>query len=136
MKMNKLLSLAVATSLFATFAMAGTSTMNFAKKYEKECQGCHGPIHQGGVGLDLRPKALKKKSREMLAETIMNGRENTAMPAWSSTFSKDDASGMVDWLMDWKNTVELKLDFDKVHKSWTKLADRDALAKKYPKQWM
>ena len=133
MKLNKLLSLAAATSLAATMAMAGTSNMDFAKVFEKECQGCHGPIHQGGVGSDLRPKALKKKSREFLAETILNGRENTAMPSWSSKFSKDDASGMIDWLMDWKNTVELKLSLDEVHKSWTKLADREALAKKYPK---
>ena len=40
----------------------------------------------------------------------MNGIENTAMPAWNSSFSKDDAAGMIDWLMDWKNTVELTLD--------------------------
>ena len=132
MKLNKILGLAVATSFAASMAIAGTSSMNFAEKYEKECQGCHGPIHQGGVGSDLRPKALKKKNREFLAETILNGRENTAMPAWNTTFSKDDATGMVDWLMDWKNTVELKLDFKEVHDTWQKLADVDALAKKYP----
>ena len=107
--------------------------MDMAKMFEKECQGCHGPIHQGGVGSDLRPKALKKKNHEMLAETILNGRENTAMPAWKEKFSKDDAAAMVAWLMDWKNTVELKLDLGEVKKSWTKLADREALAKKYPK---
>jgi len=133
MKIKKLFSLAAATCVAATMATAGTSKMDFAKMYEKECQGCHGPIHQGGVGSDLRPKALKKKNREFLAETILNGRENTAMPSWKDKFSKDDAAGMIDWLMDWKNTVELKLDFDEVHKSWTKLADREALAKKYPK---
>jgi len=132
MKWNRVLGLAAATSLVATLAMAGTSKMDFAKVYEKECQGCHGPIHQGGVGSDLRPAALKKKSREFLAETILNGRENTAMPAWNHMFSKDDATGMVDWLMDWKNTVELTLDLDEVQKTWTKLADVDELAKKYP----
>jgi len=133
MKLNKLLSLTAVTCVTATMAMAGTSNMNFAEKYEKECQGCHGPIHQGGVGSDLRPKALKKKNREFLAERILHGVENTAMPAWSSSFSKDDATGMVDWLMDWKNTVELTLDLDEVKKTWTKMADRKALAKKYPK---
>ena len=131
--MNKFLSIAAATSLAASFALAGTSSMNFADKYEKECQGCHGPIHQGGVGSDLRPKALKKQSAEHLAEKIMNGVENTAMPAWNSSFSKDDAAGMINWLMDWKNTVELTLTLDEVHGTWTKLADREALAKKYPK---
>jgi len=34
--------------------------------------------------------------------------------------------------MDWKNTVELKLSLKDVQKSWTKLADVDELAKKYP----
>ena len=131
--MNKILSIAAATALTASFAFAGTSSMDFAQKFEKECQGCHGPIHQGGVGSDLRPKALKAKSREFLAERIMNGVENTAMPAWNTSFSKDDAAGMIDWLMDWKNTVELTLDLDEVKKTWTKMADREALAKKYPK---
>jgi len=133
MKLNKLIGLVITTSFVATLAIAGTSKMDFAKKYEKECQGCHGPIHQGGVGSDLRPAVLKKKSREFLAETIMNGRKNTAMPAWKEKFNKDDASGMIDWLMDWKNTVELTLDLDKVKQTWAKLADREALAKKYPK---
>jgi len=132
MKLNRLIGLAAVISLAATLAMAGTSKMDFAKVFEKECQGCHGPIHQGGVGSDLRPKVLKKKSREFLAETIMNGRKNTAMPAWKAKFSKDDAAGMIDWLMDWKNTVELTLSLDEVKKSWAKLADVDKLAKKYP----
>jgi len=131
--MKRILSIAAATALTASFAFAGSSTMDFAKKYEKECQGCHGPIHQGGVGSDLRPKALKAKSREFLAERILNGVENTAMPAWNSSFSKDDATGMIDWLMDWKNTVELTLDLEEVKKTWTVMADREALAKKYPK---
>jgi len=133
MKLNRILGLAAATSLVATLAMAGTSKMDFAAKFEKECQGCHGPIHQGGVGSDLRPKALKKQEGHVLVEKILNGVENTAMPAWNSSFSKDDAAGMVDWLMDWKNTVELTLDLDEVKKTWVKLADREALAKKYPK---
>ena len=105
MKLKRILGLAAATSLAATMAMAGTSSMDFAKKFEKECQGCHGPIHQGGVGSDLRPKALKSKNAESLAAAIMHGVENTAMPAWDSSFSADDAAGMINWLMDWKNTV-------------------------------
>jgi nitrite reductase (NO-forming)/hydroxylamine reductase len=128
MKVNKFLSIAAAAGLMVTVSMAGTSKMDFAKMYEKECQGCHGPIHQGGVGSDLRPKALKKKNREMLAEVILNGRENTAMPAWKDKFSKDDASGMIDWLMDWKNTVELTLSLFAVQKTWTKMADVEELA--------
>ncbi len=133
MRLNKLVMSVAAISVVASGLFAGTSKMNFAEKYEKECQGCHGPIHQGGVGFDLRPKALKKKSDKLLVNTILNGRENTAMPAWKSTFSKEDAQGMVKWLRNWKNTVELTLNLDEVKKTWTKMADRKALAKKYPK---
>ncbi|WP_457597113.1 cytochrome D1 domain-containing protein [Hydrogenimonas sp.] len=132
MKIAKLLSMAAAVSLVTGSLYAGTSKMDFAKVYEKECQGCHGPIHQGGVGSDLRPKALKKKNANTLAETILNGKPGTAMPAWKHMFSKDDAYGMVEWLMNWKNTVELRLDLDEIKKSWKKLADRQEMLKKYP----
>ncbi len=137
MKLKKIFSLAAIAALSTSFVLAGTSKMDFAKVYEKECQGCHGPIHQGGVGSDLRPAALKKKEFNSLVQTILNGRDNTAMPAWGHDgapvkFSKDDAAGMVDWLMNWKNTVKLELKMDDVHKSWKKLADIEELAKKYP----
>ena len=134
MGLKKLAVSSAAIAFVATTGLlAGTSNMNFSKVYEKECQGCHGPIHQGGVGADLRPKALKKKEHHMLVDTILSGRQGTAMPAWKSTFSKDDAAGMTDWLMNWKNTVTLKLSLADVHKSWKKLANRKMLYKKYPK---
>ncbi len=134
MGLKKLAATSAAIAFVATTGLlAGTSNMNFAKVYEKECQGCHGPIHQGGVGADLRPKALKKKEFHSLVDTILNGRQGTAMPSWKSKFSKDDASGMVDWLMNWKNTVTLKLSLEDVHKSWKKLANRKMLYKKYMK---
>ena len=132
MRLNRVLSLVAIGSMITSMAIAGESTMNFAQVYEKECQGCHGPIHQGGVGSDLRPDALKAKEAYKLEATILDGKENTAMPSWSSTFSKDDAAGMVQWLMDWKNTVELTLNLDEVKKSWVKMADVEELAKKYP----
>ncbi|WP_456431431.1 cytochrome D1 domain-containing protein [Nitratifractor sp.] len=132
MKLSHAFAYAAALSLAVSCAQAGTSKMDFAKVYEKECQGCHGPIHQGGVGADLRPKALKKKNKQMLVDTILEGRPGTAMPSWKSKFSREDAAGMVDWLMNWKNTVELKLDLDQIKKSWKKLADREELFKKYP----
>ena len=132
MKLNKLVTSVAALAVVSSGLFAGTSHMNFAKVYTQQCAGCHGPIHQGGVGADLRPKALKKKENHSLVETILIGREGTAMPAWKSTFTKDDAAGMVNWLKDWKNTVTLKLTLDGVHKTWKKLADRKALYSKYP----
>ena len=129
MKLSKVLSYAAVLSLITT----GLSAMDYAKKYELECQGCHGPIHQGGVGADIRPKALKKIDDATLKNIILNGVPSTSMPAWSKQgFSDADAAGMVKWLKGWKNTLKVKLEFDGVHKSWKKLADVDAFAKKYP----
>ena len=133
MKLGKVLSLAACTVVTAGSLFAGTSNMDFPEVYEKECQGCHGPIHQGGVGSDLRPGALKKQERHVLRDAILNGIENTAMPQWDHSFSKDDADGMVDWLMDWQDNTNYKTDFKQIHASWTKLANREALAKKYTK---
>ncbi len=131
MRLNKLLISAAAVAVVGTGLYA--SSMNYAKTYERECQGCHGPIHQGGVGADIRPKALSKKDNATLANTILNGVPSTSMPAWKNQgFTKADADGMVKWLKSWKNTVHLKLTYDGVHKTWKKLADVDALAKKYP----
>jgi len=130
METKKLFKVLVATSFVATLAMAGG--MDYAKMYEKECQGCHGHIHQGGVGADIRPKALKKIDDAKLVDIILNGVQGTSMPSWKSKFSKEDAAGMVKWLKSWKNTKEMVLKLDEVHGTWKKLADVDALAKKYP----
>jgi len=133
MKSGKVLSLVACSVVTAGSLFAGTSNMNFPEVYEKECQGCHGPIHQGGVGSDLRPGALKKQERHVLRDAILAGVPNTAMPQWDHSFSKDDADGMVDWLMGWENNTNYKLDFKQIHGTWIKLADREALAKKYTK---
>jgi len=132
MKMSKVFSLVAGSMLVASMSYAGTSKMDFAKVFEKECQGCHGPIHQGGVGSDLRPKALKKFNAQILADIIMDGKAGTAMPGWKHMFSRDDADGMIDWLSNWKNTIELKLSLEKITKSWKQLADIKGLYKKYP----
>jgi len=130
MRLNKLVMSVAAISVAASGAFAG---MNYAKTYERECQGCHGPIHQGGVGADIRPKALKKKDDSTLQKIILNGVASTSMPAWKNQgFSNADAAGMVKWLRGWKNTLHLKLTLDGVHKTWKKLADVDQLAYDYP----
>jgi len=67
MKLNKLVLSTVATAaLMATSAAAFDADAVF----EKDCQGCHGPAHQGGVGSDLRPDVLRTKNDQMLASTI------------------------------------------------------------------
>ena len=133
MKLGRILSLATTVAL----TTVGLNAMDYDQVYTKECAGCHGSIHQGGVGADLRSKALSKKDEKMLVNTILNGRENTAMPAWGKNssgvkFSEADAEGMVKWLKSWKNTKKMVLKLDEVKKTYKKLADVDELAKKYP----
>ncbi len=132
MKLKLMMSCAV------VFATTSLMAMDYDKVYDRECSGCHGSIHQGGVGADLRAKALSKKDDKVLIDNILNGIDNTAMPAWGKNssgikFSDDDAKGMMKWLREWKNTKKMVLKLDEVKKTYKKLIDVDDLAKKYPK---
>ncbi len=132
MGLNKLVMSAAAVALLSSGLFAGTSKMDVEKVFEKECQGCHGPNHEGGVGADLRPNKLKGKNAYMLAETILNGRPGTAMPPFKNTFSKADAQKMVDYLQHFKGRKIEVLSLENVKKKWTKINDRMKLYKKYP----
>ena len=63
MKFNKLVISATILAAASSSLFAGISHMNVEKMFVKECQGCHGPNHEGGVGADLRPDALAKKKQ-------------------------------------------------------------------------
>ena len=132
MKFNKLFISVAALAVVSSSLLAGTSNMDVKKVFVKECQGCHGPNHEGGVGADLRPAALAKKNSYSLVQTILNGQPGTAMPAWSDKFSKADAQKMVDYLQHFKGMKIKVLTLDNVKKGWKKINDRIALMKKYP----
>ena len=135
MKLDKLI-LSAAT----TFALMSTSAFAFdaGAVFEKDCQGCHGPAHQGGVGADLRPNKLRLKNDQDLASTILNGRPGTAMPAFKSgasighVFSQNDADAMIKYLKNFTGKQKMVLTLENVKKKWTKLNNRLALYKKYP----
>jgi len=132
MRLNKLVMSAAALAVVSSGLFAGTSNMDVAKVFEKECQGCHGPNHEGGVGADLRPKVIAKKNSYMLAETILNGRPGTAMPQFKESFTKADADKMVDYLQHFKGKKIEVLTLENVKKGWKKLNDRMKFLKKYP----
>ena len=98
MRLNKLVMSAAALAVVSTGLFAGTSSMDVERVFERECQGCHGPNHEGGVGSDLRPAVISKKNAYTLSETILNGKPGTAMPEFKEKFSKGDADKMVDYL--------------------------------------
>ena len=132
MRLNKLVMSVAALAVVSSGLFAGTSHMDVEKVFEKECQGCHGPNHEGGVGSDLRPKVISKKNSYMLAETILNGRPGTAMPQFKEKFSKADADKMVDYLQHFKGKKIEVLTLENVKKGWKKLNDRMKFLKKYP----
>ncbi|WP_345993078.1 cytochrome D1 domain-containing protein [Sulfurimonas sp. HSL-1716] len=132
MKFNKLIVSAAALAVVSSGLLADTSNMDVAKVFERECQGCHGPNHEGGVGADLRPAKIAKKNTYMLAETILNGRAGTAMPPFKNKFTQADADKMVDYLQHFKGRKIKQLTLEEVTKGWKPLHDRMDFFKKYP----
>jgi len=132
MKLNKLFISAAAVAVVSTGLFAGTSSMDVANVFEKECQGCHGPNHEGGVGADLRPNKIAKKNSYMLAQTILNGRPGTAMPPFKDKLNKADAQKMVDYLQHFKGRKIEVLTLENVKKKWRKFNDANKLRQKYP----
>ncbi len=132
MKLNRLAMSVAALAFVSTGLFAGTSSMNVEKMFEKECQGCHGPNHEGGVGSDLRPSTIAKKNAYTLAETILNGRPGTAMPQFKEKFDKSDADKMVDYLQHFKGKKIEVLTLENVKAGWKKLNDRMKFLKDYP----
>ena len=130
MKLNKYLS--VAAAIVITGGLTNLFAYDAEKAYEQECQGCHGPMHQGGVGSDIRPDKLKDKTSMFLAETILEGRAGTAMPPFKGTISKHEASQMVDYLQKFAGKKVENLTLANVKSKWRTLNDRAAFAKKYP----
>ena len=132
----KLSRLVLSTVAAATLMATGASAFDAAGVFEKDCQGCHGPAHQGGVGADLRPNKIKNKSSKMLANTILNGRAGTAMVPWKKgesighEFTKADADAMVKYLKNFTGKQKMVLTLENVKKKWRPLNDRMKLFKK------
>lgn len=63
---------------------------------QQDCGSCHGLTLKGGLGPSLLPAALAGKPRELLLDTVRNGRPGTAMPPWRPILSEQE----IDWLVD------------------------------------
>jgi len=136
MKLTKLvLSTVAAATLISTSALAFDADAVF----EKDCQGCHGPAHQGGVGSDLRPDILRNKNDQTLASIILNGKAGSAMVPFKKgesighEFSQSDADAMVKYLKNFTGKQAMVLTLKNVKAKWRPLNDRMKLFKKYPK---
>ncbi len=65
-----------------------------------DCGSCHGMTLKGGLGPALLPETLSAKPKDYLVATILEGRENTAMPPWKSMLSQDDATWITEQLQN------------------------------------
>jgi len=104
--------------------------LDYEKTYIERCQVCHGTIHQGDIGADLRPKVLKMKDPYRLSSSLIDGVADV-MPSYMTKFSKNEAINMVDWLMSWEDHSALVLNLPDVKRYWRELSDRKKLATKY-----
>lgn len=132
MRFNKLVMSVAAMAVVSSSLVADTSNMDVEAVFEKECQGCHGPNHEGGVGSDLRPNVIAKKNSQDLATVVLNGRAGTAMPPFKDKFNKADADKMVDYLQHFKGRTIKQLTLETVKEGWKTLNDRMAFFTKYP----
>lgn len=66
----------------------------------QDCGSCHGMTLKGGLGSPLLPGNLAGKPDELLVDTILNGRPDTAMPLWRGELSRDEAAWLVKQLRE------------------------------------
>ncbi len=71
--------------------------------YNKNCKMCHGGNGEGGIGLPIHnPDFLAVASDRFLIETILKGRNNTAMPSWFDT-SNQEISDLIAYIRSWSS---------------------------------
>ncbi len=73
-----------------------------ASVYEKNCTICHGDNGQGGIGPKLNSATfLRIADDRFLYESTVNGRPQTAMPAWAD-LPDEDLAGLLAYFGKWR----------------------------------
>jgi mono/diheme cytochrome c family protein len=69
---------------------------NGATVFAQNCAACHGENAEGGaVGPTLVSAELKAQGDDFFRQTILNGREGTAMPAWEGRLSTQEIEDVI-----------------------------------------
>ncbi|MCG3179791.1 MAG: hypothetical protein BIFFINMI_02135 [Phycisphaerae bacterium] len=89
--------------------LAGGDSARGGQLFAQLCSACHGQAGEGGLGPALsNPSFQRAASDELIAATIVNGRADTAMPA----FQRPGTAGLTDAevrdLLAWLRTLALK----------------------------
>ena len=89
-----------ATAAFATDdAPVPARQRELVHLLRQDCGSCHGLTLKGGLGPALTPDALRSRSSESLAVTILAGRPGTPMPPWSRFISAPEARWLVERML-------------------------------------
>jgi len=76
--------------------------------YSQNCVFCHGENGQGGIAVTLNNQDfLTLASNEFIFRTLLVGRSNTAMPAWSRFSAKQFAS-LLNLIRSWQKQPSVK----------------------------
>ncbi len=58
---------------------------------KQDCGSCHGMLFKGGLGPALLPDNLSSRTTNQIADIVLYGMPNTAMPPWKGILSKQEA---------------------------------------------
>ncbi len=102
--MKRLTWLALSLCVLSMPLVAGDSISSDREKelqnlLIQDCGSCHGLQMKGGLGPALLPERLRGKNADYLSTVILHGRTGTAMPAWRSLLSPEEARWMANKLL-------------------------------------
>ena len=87
---------------------------SISQYFTDSCGGCHGANREGGTGLALLPGRLGSDD-QFYFDAIMNGRENTIMPAWANLgLSAEEAWGLVAFMRSDPDAETVEWDLDEI----------------------
>lgn len=84
---------------FGLSVYADASERELIRLVRQDCGSCHGMRLTGGLGTPLTREALADKPIESLSATILYGRLGTAMPAWKTLLTENDANWIAQQLL-------------------------------------
>lgn len=72
----------------------------------QDCGSCHGLHLTGGLGTAITPEALAGRDPVALADLILHGVPDTAMPPWQPLLTETEARWIADYLLQPKGLAE------------------------------
>jgi len=94
------------TLLLAGLLLAGNVSAELSVEHQArllhllrhDCGSCHGMTMKGGLGPALLPETMTAKPKELMVQTILEGRSGTAMPPWKTLLGRDEAAWLIETL--------------------------------------